>query len=108
MKTRTCPHCNHKYTFKETLTKVPAFGFIKVYFNCVKCSKSLQLNKKRRKIVFVLSILLGFSLIIGIDLLRDYNWFKYLFIFTNVLMAFSLSFIDVYEARTEHTSLKNQ
>ena len=50
MKTRTCPHCNYKYSITEYLKQV-LFKFVFSEWNCKNCNKKLTFNFKRRVIV---------------------------------------------------------
>ena len=50
MKTRTCPHCNYKYSITEYWKQV-LFKLVFSEWNCKNCSKKLTFNFTRR--VFV-------------------------------------------------------
>ena len=47
MKTRTCPHCNYKYSITEYWKQV-LFKLVFSEWNCKNCSKKLTFNFTRR------------------------------------------------------------
>jgi hypothetical protein len=50
MKSRTCPHCNYKYSLNEYGDQV-LFKFRFLKWNCKSCNKKLTFNFTRRIIV---------------------------------------------------------
>lgn len=47
MKTRTCPHCNYKYSKSEYIKKF-LFKFVFSEWNCKNCNKRITFDPKRR------------------------------------------------------------
>ena len=50
MNTRTCPHCNYKYSIPEYRNQI-LFRYRFLEWNCKNCNKKLTFNFKRRVIV---------------------------------------------------------
>ena len=50
MKSRTCPHCNYKYSISEYRKQV-LLKFVFSEWNCKNCNKKLTFNFTRRVIV---------------------------------------------------------
>jgi hypothetical protein len=50
MKTRTCPHCNYKYSIPEYINYIfSKFRFLE--WNCKNCNKKITIDLKRRFLV---------------------------------------------------------
>ena len=47
MNTRTCPHCNYKYSIPEYRNQI-LFRFRFLEWNCKNCDKKITINFKRR------------------------------------------------------------
>jgi len=47
MNTRTCPHCNYKYSIPEYRNQI-LFRFRFLEWNCKNCNKKIAINSKRR------------------------------------------------------------
>jgi len=74
MKSRTCPHCNYKYSLTEYGDQV-LFKFRFLNWNCKNCNKKLTFNFARRIIVALafcslLVAVLSLKNIIGMTYLR--------------------------------------
>ncbi len=61
MRTRTCPHCNYKYSLNEYRKQV-LFKFVFSEWNCKNCNKKLTFNFARRTIVALAFGCLGVAL----------------------------------------------
>jgi len=56
MKSRTCPDCGYKYSFKEYYQKI-IFKSIDSKWNCTKCGVQLTFRVGRRTIVAIIAML---------------------------------------------------
>lgn len=66
MKTRTCPHCNYRYSLEEYLKK-PFFKGVFSSWNCLNCGKQLTTEENRRWLLSFLAVVpaVGFPYLIG-------------------------------------------
>ena len=97
MASRTCPHCNHKYSigehYKNTLFSLPFKRW-----NCSKCGNEITLNMGRRMLLSCLGALLMASLPIYF-LQLDHSTIKSLTLLLFGIPAFMFVYIfDKYSA----------
>jgi hypothetical protein len=97
MKSRTCPHCNYKYSITEYRNQV-LFKFRFLEWNCKNCNKKLTFNFARRIIVALAFISLFIACLslrntMGMTYLR---WVVLLMIFI-IGASFLISAFDTFK-----------